>query len=440
MNQELLDLATWTIQAAKAAGANDCRANVYRDRSVEISYRERKPENIKEASTRGLNLEVFVNRRYSSQSTSDLRRDALKDFIAQAIAATKLLAEDPFRSLPDPKYYAGRSTLDLGRVDPTYPQLAPEERHRQVKALEDACLAAGGPKVISVTAGVGDGYGESVLLTSNGFEGYSESTSFGASAEMSVQDEGDRKPNGWAYAEAVARKSLPPMEEIGVRAAKRTLALLGAKKIPTATLPIIVENQNVPRLLSGLVAAMSGRNLQQKQSFLAGKKGQKIASDRLTLVDDPLLVGGLGSRHFDGEGLTAKRRVMIDAGVLQDYYIDWYYGRKLGWDPTTGGSSNLIIPPGTRSVAQIMKDLGKGVLITGFIGGNSNSTTGDTSVGIIGTLLEHGELTQPVAEMNIAGNHLQLWQKVAEAADDPWLYGSWRTPSLVFTDIVVSGV
>ncbi len=278
------------------------------------------------------------------------------------------------------------------------------------------------------------------MLTSNGFEGYSELTNFGAGAEMSIQDEGDRKPNGWAYANTVMRKDLPPMEELGVRAAKRTLALLGAKKVSTATLPIIVENQNVPRLLSGLVAAMSGRNVQQKQSFLADKKGQKIASDRLTLVDDPLLFGGQGSRYFDGEGLTAKKRVMIDAGVLQDFYVDWYYGRKLGWEPTTGGSSNLIVPPGARSVAQIMKDLGKGVLITGFIGGNSNSTTGDTSVGIIGTLFEHGELTQPVAEMNIAGNHLQLWQKVAEIANDPWPYSGWRTPSLVFTDIVVSGV
>ncbi len=114
MNQELLDLATWTIKAAKAAGADDCRASVYRERSVEISYRERKPETIKEASTRGLNLGLFINRRYSSQSTSDLRREALKDFIAQAIALTKLLAEDPFRSLPDPKYYAGRATLDPG--------------------------------------------------------------------------------------------------------------------------------------------------------------------------------------------------------------------------------------------------------------------------------------------------------------------------------------
>jgi PmbA protein len=131
---------------------------------------------------------------------------------------------------------------------------------------------------------------------------------------------------------------------------------------------------------------------------------------------------------------------MIESGVLKDFFVDWYYSRKLGCEPTTGGSSNLVIPPGNRSVNEIMKDLGRGILITGFIGGNSNSTTGDSSVGILGKLFEKGESTQAVAEMNIAGNHLEFWPKLAEVANDPWPYSSMRTPSLVFTDVVVSGV
>jgi PmbA protein len=131
---------------------------------------------------------------------------------------------------------------------------------------------------------------------------------------------------------------------------------------------------------------------------------------------------------------------MIDKGVLKEFYVDWYYSRKLGWEPTTGGTSNLIIPPGKRSVKEIMKDLDRGIIITGFIGGNSNSTTGDASIGIIGQLFEDGKPIQAVAEMNIADNHLKFWQKLAEAANDPWMYSSFHTPSLVFTDVVVSGV
>jgi len=122
------------------------------------------------------------------------------------------------------------------------------------------------------------------------------------------------------------------------------------------------------------------------------------------------------------------------------FYVDWYYGRKLGWEPTSGDPSNLIIPPGKRSVAEIMKDLGRGIFITGFIGGNSNSTTGDASIGIIGQLFEKGKPVQAVAEMNIADNHLKFWQRLTEVGNDPWLFSPIRTPSVVFSDVVVSGV
>jgi len=440
MNTQMLELATWSIETAKAAGADACRVGINSNRSVEISYRERKPETIKEATTKGLNIEIFVKGRYSSQSTSDLRKDALKTFITQAIASTKLLAEDPFRTLPDPKFYGGQSKADLKTTDPQYGAFSPEERHQIVKTLEDACLTKGGSKVVSVEAGVEDGRSESLLVASNGFEGFNESTYYAQSASMTAQDQGDRKPSGYYYAVGITRKEMPGAETIGSMAAQRTLSLLGAKKIKTETLPIIVENQNVGRILGGLLGAMFGRNIQQKQSFLADKKGSKIASDKLTLIDDPLVVGGLGSRLYDGDGMASKKRNMIDSGVLKEFFVDWYYSRKLGWEPTTGGPSNLIIPPGKRSVKEIMKDLKRGILITGFIGGNSNSTTGDSSVGIFGSLFENGELVQPVAEMNIAGNHLEFWHKLAEVADDPWPYSSLRTPSLVFTDVVVSGV
>jgi len=440
MNKEMYDLVAWSIKTAKSAGADNSRVGMNSRRFVDISYRERKPETIKEASTRSFGIEIFVNGRYSSQSTSDLRKSALKDFISNAIATTKLLEEDPYRTLPDPKYYKGRAKLDLGQLDPDYKKFSPEDRHNMVKAMEESCLAKGGNKVISVTARAYDSHGEVLLMTSNGFEGSEEYTLFQAVAQMTVQDEGDRRPSGYSYAQSVIRKSMPTPEKIGAEAAKRTLDLLGGKKIKTETLPIIIENRNVPRILEGFRDAMLGSYIQQKRSFLADKKGKKIASKHFTLIDDPFVKGGLGSRLFDNDGLSAKKRIMVDAGVLKEFYVDWYYSRKLGWEPTTGETSNLIIPPGKRSIKEIMKDLGRGILITDFIGGNSNSTTGDASIGIIGKLFENGKPTQTVAEMNIAGNHLEFWNNLIEAANDPWVYDSWRTPSLVFKDVVVSGL
>ena len=439
MSKDMNDLAAWTIQTTKAAGAEACRVRIDSERFVDISYRERRPDNIKEAMTKSLAVDIFVNGRYSSQSSSDLRKDALKEFLTTAVAATRLLAEDPFRSLPDPKYYQGRSSLDLKLADPSYSQWSPENRHQQVKAIEEACLAQGGDRVISVTARSYDSFQESVMMTSNGFEGHEEGTVYYAGAQMTARDEGDRRPAGGDGATGVARSGLPKPQDLGAGAAKRTLDLLGARKIKTETLPIIIENRNVARLLGGLLAAMSGASVQQKRSFLADKKGQKIGSAKLTLIDDPLLVGGLGSRLFDGDGFAARKRVMIDAGTLQDFFIDWYYSRKLAVEPTTGGASNLIIPPGQRTVREIMKDLGRGIFVTGFIGGNSNSTTGDASIGIFGQLFDQGVPVQAVSEMNIADNHLKFWQRLTEAANDPWLYSSQRLPSLVFTDVVVSG-
>ncbi len=440
MKQELHDLAERAIKIAKSAGADDCRVTIGGERFVEISYRDRKPENIKEASTKGLRVEIFVNKRFSSQSTSDLRPESLKTFIENAVASTSLLAEDPFRTLPDPKYYQGRGTIDLKQYDPDYEKVTPESRHSFVKAIEESCLARGGDKVISVTAGCYDSHSEQLLMTSNGFDGYEEASVFYGGAEMTAKDEGDRRPAEYSVAVALSRKALPRPEDIGADAAARALSLLGAKKVKTETLPIIIENRVVARFGSGFVQAMFGRSIQQKQSFLADKKGQKVASNVLTLVDDPFIPGALGSRTFDGEGIAAKKRVMIEAGVLNDFYVDWYYSRKLGWEPTTGSPSNLIIPPGKRSVKEIMKDLGRGIFITGFIGGNSNSTTGDTSIGITGQLFEKGEPVHPVSEMNIADNHLKIWQRLAEAANDPYAFSQQRFPSLVFTDVVVSGI
>jgi PmbA protein len=281
---------------------------------------------------------------------------------------------------------------------------------------------------------------EDVLVASNGLQAYSRSTSCYAGAEVTVQDEGDRRPQGYNFVGCRMPKDMPAGKAIGIEATERTLQLLGGKKIETATMPIIIENRNVARILSGFMQGLYGSNIQQKRSFLADRKGVKVGSDLFTLIDEPHIIGALGSRLYDGDGFPTKKRTIIEAGVVKEFLVDWYYSRKLGWEPTTGSTSNIVIPPGQRSVKEIMKDLGRGVYITGFIGGNSNSTTGDASIGIFGHLFENGALTQPIAEMNIADNHLKFWNKLVEVANDPWRYSSWRMPSLVFTDIVVSGV
>lgn len=434
------DLADWVIDQTKKAGAHDCRVSLSRKRLVEINYRDRKPEVIKEATTKNLYLEVFINNRFAGQSTPDFRQSTLEGFISGVVESAKIMEEDKFRTLPDPKYYTGRTNIDLQLNDPEHGQITPENRHAMVKAVEDACLLKGGDKVISVEAGEYDQTSEDLVKSSNGFEGSTLSTYCQAGASMTAKDEGDRRPAGYHYVGCIYKSDLPSLEVIGTEAARRTLDLMGGKKIATSTVPVILENRGVGRVLSGLFEPMSAGSIQQKRSFLADKKGASIGSKLLTLTDDPFLPRGLGSKYYDGDGFPARKRDFFKKGTVNEFLVDWYYSRKLGWEPTSGSISNLIIPPGKRSVDEIVKDLDRCILITDYIGGNSNSTTGDFSVGIIGKLFEKGHFVQNVAEMNIADNHLKFWNKLVEVANDPWIYSQARLPSLVFDGVVVAGV
>ena len=440
MNKRALDLCESVLAMAKKAGAAECRVAYSKSRQVEVSYRERKAETVKEAATQGLFIEVYVNSRYSAQVTSDLRNESVQRFVAGAVETARLLAEDPYRCLPDPKYFRGRFEGDLKVLDPAYKTLSSSARHERIRQIESACLKQADDIVISVTAMGFDNVSENLVVTSNGFQGWEETTDFTNYIMMTVRDQGDRRPEASVGISQRALAAMMPAEGLATKLTRQARQLLGAKKIKTEQLPIIVENRHVPSLLGGLLEPMNGRAIQQKSSFLADKKNQQIASTCLTLIDDPLLPGGQSSSLFDGDGFPSRKRTMIEAGVLKDFYIDWYYGRKLGWEATTGRTSNLIIPAGNRSVDAIMKDVGRGLLVTGFIGGNSNSTTGDASVGITGVLFENGVPAQPVAEMNIADNHLVFWKKLKEVANDPWIHGSFRTPSLLFEGVVVSGV
>jgi len=436
----LQDLANWVIDQTIKAGADDCKVSLSKRRMVDINYREHKPEVIKEATTRNLYLEVFVNNRYAGHSTPDYRQSTLGEFIKEVIAGAKIMEEDPYRTLPDPKYYEGRSQVDIQVSDPEYDQLTPEERHQMVKTVEDSCLEEGGDKVISVEAGGHDEIYEEFVKSSNGFEGSAKNTAFQIGASMTAQDEGDRRPQGYNYVVTRYKNDLPSLEELGKKAAERTLGLFGGKKIATTKIPVILENRGAARVLSGLLNPLFAGSIQQKRSFLADMKGKAVGSKLMTLTDDPFLPRGLGSMLYDGDGFPARKRDIFREGVVNEFLVDWYYSRKLGWEPTSGSISNIIIPPGTRGVDEIIKDLGNCILITDYIGGNSNSTTGDFSVGIIGKLYENGEFVQNVAEMNIADNHLKFWNKLAEAANDPWIYSQAIFPSLVIDDVVVAGI
>lgn len=357
------------------------------------------------------------------------------------MATTAYLAKDEYRALPDPKYYPPKnfsSETDLKLCDEDYEKIEMSRRIKTAAEIEEAALAQS-DRIISVSAGYSDVCSESVRIHSNGFTGEVRSTAFSMGANVTVKDENDARPEAGFGVSSRFHSELSAAQTVGKEAVQRALRKIGQKKIASGRYDMIVENRAGARLISTLKKAMTGSALQQKSSFLEGMIGRKIASEKLTMTDVPFLEKGFGSRFFDGEGLCARERVMIEKGVLCEYYINTYYGKKLGMDPTSGSSSNTVFECGSKSPEEMIKNIKKGILVTGFIGGNSNSTSGDFSFGIVGALIENGLIVRPVNEMNVSDNARYFWARLAEVGNDPYPYSALRIPSMLFEGVNFSG-
>lgn len=439
-SQELVTAARAALSLAKKHGASDASATASREREVSTTWRDGKVEKVSDATSRSVSLGLYVDGKYGSVSTSNLRPEALDRFVADSVALVRALAKDPHRKLPDPSLYEGRSADDLQVFDPAVASITAEQRVARAKALEEAARSApGADKITTVTAEVGDAASEYFRVASNGFEGGHQATSVWTGASVSVKDDDGRRPEDGSSAAVRNLADLPSEAIVGRDATERAIGRLGAKKSASGTMPIVVEARAAAGLLRHLIGPISGGALQQKESFFDGQIGKAVASKAFTLSDEPLLRRGLGSRPFDGEGMATKQRVLIEKGVLRSYLLDVYYALKLGMRPTTGRTTNLVVAPGAKSLAQLTKDMKDGILVTSFLGGNSNSTTGVFSLGLAGFHVVGGEKREPIAEMNLSGKHIDFWKKLVATGNDPYVYSSTRAPSLMFDGASIAG-
>jgi PmbA protein len=439
MSDELLASARGAIALAKKHGVSDAAATATRDRDVSVTWRDGKLESVSDATSRSMSLALYVDGKYGAMSTNDLRPDALDRFVRDAVALVRALARDAYRKLPDPALYAGRTEDDLAIYDPSIEALTMDDRMARARALEAGARGAkGADRILSVTTNVADGTGAFARVTTNGFEGAYRYGSVSTSASVSVKDD-DRRPEDDAYAATRFLADLPDEATVGREATERATARLGTKKIASRTMPLLVEARAARTLWRHLMGAAFGSAIQQKESFLEGKLGAKIGSASLTMIDDPLVKRGLASRPFDGEGIATRARPIFEKGALKSYYLDVYYAAKLGSAPTTGRPTNITIPSGTKSLSKLAADMKDGILVTSFLGGNSNSTTGAFSLGLNGFHIVKGERREPVSEMNLSGVHTDFWKRLVALGDDPYAWSSLRSPSLLFDGVSIAG-
>jgi PmbA protein len=434
--QEKYNLARWAMNHALGNGAQHASVSISNNRSSSLEVREEKIDKLEQAIQSNLSIRLFVDNRYSAHSTNRLKKEELERFIEEAIAGTRYLSEDEFRTLPNPDFYYKGGGQDLNTLDKSFDKHDPQEKINLAFQAEKEVLGKD-DRIISVSASYYDGLNERVMVTSNGFEGDTSNSYYGLNAQVSVKG-GDARPESYWSESAIFYNELKK-KDIGQKALERALQKIGQKKLESGKMPMIVEYRTVSRLFSPLISAMNGSAIQQKNSFLMDKLGEKVFSEKLTVTDDPFIVSGRGSRLFDSEGLATKKRPVFENGVVKNYYIDTYYGKKLEMDPTSGSNTNLVFKLGNKNLDSLVAAVDRGILVTGFNGGNCNGSTGDFSYGIEGFLIENGKIVQPVSEMNITGNMQELWSNIGEVGNDINENSSWLTPSILFEGVDFSG-
>jgi len=437
MSADLQARAAQAVDMLTSAGADDAWATAAQSRDVEFSYRDGALEKVQDTTSRQLAVQVYANGRYSSHQTTDLEPQRLQGFLEQAVAITGALEPDAQRSLAPATLFADRPDKNLDLVDSNVQALEREQRLAWCVELDAA--ARGNARVISATSAVYDGTDTRASASSNGFAGIQESTYCWLGTNITLRDRGERRASDSFFAGSAHVDGVPQAASIASTALQRALARLDSSKGPTVKAAMVVDSRAAAQLIGRLLRPATARSVQQHRSFWAPLIGEQAFSPKLSIIDDPLIVRGLASRHYDEEGISAQVLPIVEEGVVRNLYVDTYYGRKAGMQPTTGTPSNRVVVPGESSLQELLAGVGEGVYVTSWLGGNADGTTGDFSLGLRGHMIEGGQIGRPVGEMNVNGNLQDLFSRLAAVGNDPYPYSTTLAPSLVFADVDFSG-
>jgi len=446
-----LDLVRYAVAAATRAGADAADALQVVSDSVEVRVRGDEVEYVKQSREHTLGLRSFVRGprglRTALVSTSDLSREALDRLATDAVGLARATAEDPDAGLPSDGL--ATDSPDLSLLDPADREAPLEARLAAAREAERAARSVD-PRIVNSEGSTASSSFDAVALASSaGFEGRYEGAHHALSSSPVAAENGAMQTDWWMTASRTLG-GLEAPEAVGRRAAERALGQLGARSVPTQQVPVIFEAPAARAVLGNLVACLSGSAVYRRSSFLAGKLGERIAADAVTVIDDGRLPAGLRSRPFDGEGQATRRTVSVERGQLRSFLLDVYSARKLGMRSTGNASrgaasapgvspTNLWLEPGRESLDELVANTQRGLLVTGLFGQGFNPVTGDFSRGARGFWIERGERVHPVEEITVAGNLADLLRDVDRVGSDLLWLGSLGAPSFRVAQLTVAG-
>jgi PmbA protein len=451
---DLESLAADVVAMAVKAGASDAEAVAREGDEFSVNVRMGAVETLKESGSRGLGLRVFQGTRSASTSTSDLTPEGIRQLVEGALALAKVTEEDPFTGMPEREEF-GSIAGDLHLYYEDVYSLAGAERIEWARRAEAAALGAD-PRITNSDGGSFDAAtGRMALANSRGFVGgYRTSYAGVSAAPLAMDANGTMQRDGW-WSGARRLADLDSPESIGQEAARRTLRRLGARRVATQRVPIVFAPEVARSLVGSVFEAASGDSIWRSASFLAGRLGEQIGAEKLTIIDDntmllPTGAGGFGTTPFDGEGLPSRRTVVLENGVLRTYLLNTYTARKLGLKSTHNasrglagtpgiGCGNLYLEPGTLTPEQIIGDVPAGLYVTSLMGFGVNVVTGDYSRGATGQWIENGQLTHAVEEVTIAGNLAEMLKNLTSIGNDLVFRGAVASPTLRIDGMTIAG-
>jgi PmbA protein len=446
---ELTALAVQVVDMARTAGADASEVLVSDGAELTAKVRLGEPELVQQAGSRALGLRVFKDGRRASTYTSDMRPDALAAFVAETVTLAELTEPDELNRLPDSGAFATRLP-ELELFDPVTESIDAAEALRRCKIAEAAALSYDKRVTNSDGATWSRNIGASAFANSAGFAGGYRGSYTALYVEPICDDEGGKKRNGYWWTANRFLNKLEDPEHVGITAAQRTVAQLGARKVETCEVPVIFEPEAGRAVPGMLFSVANGSAFYRKSSYLLGREGTQVASELVQLEDDPLIPGAPGSRPYDGDGLPTRKNVLIERGTLNTVLCDVYSARKLGRDSTgsagrgVGGNpgpttSNLVMRPGKTPPSQIIKDTERGLYVTSMMGFGFNPVTGDFSRGASGFWIENGELGFPVSEVTISANFDDLLKRIDRVGTDLDSRAATAVPTFRVSHMTVAG-
>ncbi len=433
----LRQLARDMLQYATQQGATACAAEVSDGFGQAVTVRQGEVETIEYNRDKGIGISVYLGQQRGNAHTSDFSRQALRDTVDAALSIARHTASDDCAGLPEPELLAtGFTDLDL-----YHPWLLNvEQAIGLARECEQAAFAR--DKRIKNSEGATVSVHESQFVYANslGFIGGYPTSRHSVSCAV-IAGKGSAMQRDYWYTEAREASEMLKVEEVGRIAAERAVRRLNARKLGTMQVPVLYEAPVAASLLGHFVGAVSGSSLYRKSSFLLDQLGQPVFSSNIHIDDIPDIPRGLASSAFDDEGVKTQRRAIIQAGVLQGYFLGTYSARKLGMKTTgnAGGNHNLILRPGKLDFNGLLKKMGRGLVVTELLGQGVNHVTGDYSRGAAGFWVENGEIQYPVEEITIAGNLKDMYRHIAAVGNDVLVQGSRQCGSILVESMMVAG-